>query len=539
VEQSLFHQKPLRHQVQSEIRKISVLTYEVTSAHLSLVSSRTITTLRRKQRCLGFRDLSRRLEQGKNVIAAPLNCLTVFEGSAREWQSLHHPRRALRARGKRVDGMMRLVLQWRHAWWTLVFLRFLLFSCSATGQLALSSSNVNFGSVQMGSSRTSSVTLSNSGKSTLTISQATVSGAGFSFAGPSLPITLASQQSATLSITFAPQASSGASGNVSVATFIAIGNSGKQRSSNTTITLSGTGTSSAAAVTPGYLAANPASVNFASMQVGSNQTKYMTLTNSGGSTVTISQATVTGTGFGLQGFSGSETLTAGQSLTLSIVFAPTLSGSASGAITFASDASDANLTVSLSGSGASPGQLTVSPGSMSFGTIAVGTSQKQTGMLSASGSSVTVSSGSSSSSEFSISGLTLPVTVAAGQSMPFAVTFAPQTSGTASANISFASNASTPSITAVATGTGETILQHSVDLSWGPSTSAVVGYNVYRASISSGPYSKINSALNATTAYTDNSVQAGTTYYYVTTAVDGNGAESGYSNQVQALIPTP
>ena len=66
-----------------------------------------------------------------------------------------------------------------------------------------------------------------------------------------------------------------------------------------------------------------------------------------------------------------------------------------------------------------------------------------------------------------------------------------------------------------------------------------MGYNVYRGTQSAGPYTKINSALDASTAYTDNSVQAGQTYYYVTTAVDANGAESSYSGAVQALVPTP
>jgi fibronectin type 3 domain-containing protein len=57
--------------------------------------------------------------------------------------------------------------------------------------------------------------------------------------------------------------------------------------------------------------------------------------------------------------------------------------------------------------------------------------------------------------------------------------------------------------------------------------------------VSGGPYSKINSALEGSTAYTDNTVTAGQTYYYVSTAVDGSGNESGYSNQAQAPIPTP
>jgi fibronectin type 3 domain-containing protein len=116
--------------------------------------------------------------------------------------------------------------------------------------------------------------------------------------------------------------------------------------------------------------------------------------------------------------------------------------------------------------------------------------------------------------------------------------FAPQASGTASGTLGFISNASN-AINESLTGNGIAPLQHSVSLSWAGSTSSVVGYNVYRGGTSGGPYTKINSTLDASTNYTDNSVQAGQTYYYVTTAVDSTGIESGYSNQVQAVIPSP
>jgi len=435
--------------------------------------------------------------------------------------------------------MRRLVFQWRHAWWKLVLLRFLLYSSAANGQLAITSSRIDFGSLLVGSSSTLSIAVSNSGKSNLMVSQATVTGAGFSFAGPDFPITLQPQQSASLSVTFSPQASGGASGGMTVVSWAPIGNSGKQRSNTTTIPLSGTGTSSGTATTAGYLAANPSGVNFGSIQVGNGQMQYVTLTNPGGASITISQATVTGSGFSLSGFTAPETLTAGQSLTLTVAFAPTLSGTSTGAVTFSSDAYNPTLSVSLSGTGTSPGQLTVTPGSMSFGTIVVGTSQSQTGTLSASGSSVTVSSGTSNSSEFILGGMTLPLTIAAGQSVPFSVTFSPQTSGTASANVSFASNASISSITEAVTGTGASAIQHNVDLSWNPSTSAVVGYNIYRATASGGPYTKINSFLDAASSYTDASVQSGQNYFYVATAVDASGVESGYSAEVSAAVPTP
>jgi fibronectin type 3 domain-containing protein len=150
-----------------------------------------------------------------------------------------------------------------------------------------------------------------------------------------------------------------------------------------------------------------------------------------------------------------------------------------------------------------------------------------------------MSSGTSSSSEFALSGVTFPLSIAAGQSVPFAVKFAPQVSGTASANISFASNASSSSVTETMTGTGALAIQHNADLSWGPSPSTVVGYNVYRGTTPGGPYTKINSSLDSSTLYTDSTVQSGQTYYYVITAVDATGMESAYSNQLQLEIPSP
>ncbi len=80
---------------------------------------------------------------------------------------------------------------------------------------------------------------------------------------------------------------------------------------------------------------------------------------------------------------------------------------------------------------------------------------------------------------------------------------------------------------------------HSVSLTWVASTSTVVGYNVYVGSISGGPYTLLNSTPVAALAYTDSSVVAGQTYFFVVTAVNSNGVESVVSNQVSVVIPTP
>jgi hypothetical protein len=87
-------------------------------------------------------------------------------------------------------------------------------------------------------------------------------------------------------------------------------------------------------------------------------------------------------------------------------------------------------------------------------------------------------------------------------------------------------------------GTCVTGNPHTVALTWVPSVSAnVVGYNVYRGSMSGGPYTKVNAAVITAASYTDSTVPSGQTFYYVATAVDSSGDESIYSNEAQAVVP--
>jgi Abnormal spindle-like microcephaly-assoc'd, ASPM-SPD-2-Hydin len=296
--------------------------------------------------------------------------------------------------------------------------------------------------------------------------------------------------------------------------------------------------SSAPAAVPGALVGNPSSVAFGSVRAGSTQSKTDVLTNTSNSPIAISQATATGAGFSISGINAPLTLNGGQSLTYTITFAPSTVASSTGSVAISSSARNAMLNIALSGAGTAPGQLTVSPASINFGTVAVGSNQSSAATLTASGGSVTISSASSNNPEFSLTGLTFPITLAAGQSTSFKPTFAPQASGSTSGSISFVSNASN-SAAQGETGTGVAAIQHSVSLSWSASTSAVIGYNVYRGIVSGGPYGQINLSLDPSTAYTDNTVQSGQTYFYVTTALDASNGESAHSNEVQAVIPLP
>jgi hypothetical protein len=189
--------------------------------------------------------------------------------------------------------------------------------------------------------------------------------------------------------------------------------------------------------------------------------------------------------------------------------------------------------------GTGAGQLSISPAAMSFGSVAVGSNSVKQGTLTAGTSDITVTSAAWNGTGYSLSGITFPVTVPAGQNLTFSVTFAPQVAGSAPGTVAFDSNATNSPATETLAGTGtqQQQSQHSVALNWDPSTSQVVGYNVYRRIGSTGSYAKLNPSVNTATSYTDNSVESGETYDYVTTAVDSNNAESAYSNEATAAIP--
>jgi hypothetical protein len=284
------------------------------------------------------------------------------------------------------------------------------------------------------------------------------------------------------------------------------------------------------------LTASPSPLDFGAVSDGSTATTSVVVTNTSTTTsATVTQATVTGAGFSL-GSSPSlpAVITAGQSMTFGITFSPTKGGAASGSLSIVSDAADANLAVTLTGDGLAAGQLAVTPSTIKFGNVAVGSSSAKTGTLIAGGSSITVSTIDQAATDYTVSGITFPTTISAGQTANFTVTFAPQTAGSSPGTITFVSNAiSNPSLTL--TGMGTQTVNHSVSLSW--NSQSVAGYSIYRGTTAGGPYTKRTSSLLTAPDYVDATVSSGSTYYYVVTAVDASGVESGYSNQAQAIIP--
>jgi len=135
--------------------------------------------------------------------------------------------------------------------------------------------------------------------------------------------------------------------------------------------------------------------------------------------------------------------------------------------------------------------------------------------------------------------VTPPLTLDPGQNVTLTVIFAPAATGSVTGSVSVVSSADNSPTTIALSGSGVSATAHSVTLNWTASVSAVAGYNVYRASVSGGPYAQLNFSLISGTSFTDSNVQAGKSYFYVTTAVDGSADESAFSNEVSATIPSP
>jgi hypothetical protein len=393
----------------------------------------------------------------------------------------------------------------------------------ATGTLGLSGSSLSFGAVAVGAGKTLTLTAKNTGEASLTITAGQSNSSQFAVSKPALPLAIAAGSSATLSVTFTPKATGSSSGTIAFSS----------DASDTSVNLQVSGDG----VEDGTLSPNPASLSFGSVQLGSNLSLYETLTNVGGSSVDLTQDSVTGTGFSVIGLTLPQTLTPGGSVTFSVVFAPQSAGSVSGSLTVDSDASNPSLTIPLSGDGAASGQLSLIPNSLNFGNVIVGNSSPLQASLKATGTNVTVSAPISSSSEYAVSGPTFPLTIQAGNSVTFTVTFTPQSTGQANATITFNSNASDSPTVLSLTGDGTNPTPHSVALSWNENSQDIIGYNVYRGTQHGGPYSQINTTLDSNTSYKDGSVTNGDTYYYVTTAVNSDEQESSYSNEAEAQIP--
>jgi hypothetical protein len=389
--------------------------------------------------------------------------------------------------------------------------------------LSANPTSLAFGNVNAGVTSSKSVTLTNNSTGSVTISQITVSAKDTTTSGVTLPVTLTPGQIQTMTVAFKPTAQEAVSGNITVM---------NSQGTTTVVAVSGTGVQAGINLTP-------SSANFGSVTVGATNSQTIQIGNTGNGVLTITQANVTGTGFSVAGLTLPLSINPGLTSTFNAQYQPATAGSASGSISIVSNAAVSPSVVTLTGTGVAATQiLSLSTTSLSFGNVNTGTNSTQTVSVTNTGNAnVQISQIAVAGTGYSLSGASTPITLTPSQKLTFSVIFNPTVAGTASGTVAITSNATGSPAMITLSGTGVTAVSHTVSLSWTASTSVVSGYNVYRSTTSGTGYAKVNGSLVAVVNYTDLSVANGTTYYYVTTAVDSSGNESSNSNEAVAVIP--
>ncbi|MGA7381005.1 MAG: choice-of-anchor D domain-containing protein [Terriglobales bacterium] len=176
------------------------------------------------------------------------------------------------------------------------------------------------------------------------------------------------------------------------------------------------------------ITAAPASLTFASQAVATTSTaKSVMLTNTGSATASVS---ISGSGNFAEANTCNGSLGAGASCTVNVTFSPTDVGAISGAVTVTDTASNSPQVISLSGTGATP--LTLSPATMAFGNVAVGTTSAAKTATVTNNQATTLNFTFAASGNYAAVGSgTSPcgTSLAAGKSCTMSVTFAPTANG--------------------------------------------------------------------------------------------------------------
>ena len=214
---------------------------------------------------------------------------------------------------------------------------------TGTGALIATPNTVTFGSVSIGQTASTTVSLLNGSSAPAEITQLNLIGQSFSLVRPNnLPITIAAGGTYSLSVQFNPVVAGTTTGQLTIA-------SNHSTEGIAAISLSGTGTAA-----PAVASISPTSLSFASQTIGtSSTTQTVTLTNTGGLPLAVSGIGLAGANSGSFSVSNNcgTTLTAGRSCTIQVGFLLTMLGAASAALTVADIAADSPQTVPLSGTG--------------------------------------------------------------------------------------------------------------------------------------------------------------------------------------------
>jgi len=217
--------------------------------------------------------------------------------------------------------------------------------------MSLNPATLTFTGQQVGTlSGSQRVTVTNTGGAALTISRVAVTG-DFTTSDTCVGTSIAVGGSCSVQVSFLPSVTGARAGLLTIY--------GNVSGGQATVSLSGTATAAGAVIL------SPVSVTYPGTDVGSTSAvQNITVSNTGGGTVTLQTPVVTGD-FAISANTCGTTLSPNVGCTVSVVFRPTASGARTG--TFDVTDSAGTQTAALNGTGELPATDTLAPLAVSFG----------------------------------------------------------------------------------------------------------------------------------------------------------------------------
>lgn len=214
---------------------------------------------------------------------------------------------------------------------------------TAPANISVDPEAVDFGSVQAGLTKDSSVTIANTGGATLGINGVSLGGANAdAFMQTNDCATVAGGESCTVNLTYYASGEGAQTAELTI-------QSGDEDTPTVTVPLTGTST----AVLTGEITVDPAQVQFGTVSVGASAEQTVTLTNTGLAGLTISSLDISGANSGdYMQTSDCSTVAKDASCSITVTYTASAAGASSATLTIESDDADnAPVDVQLSAQG--------------------------------------------------------------------------------------------------------------------------------------------------------------------------------------------
>ena len=354
--------------------------------------------------------------------------------------------------------------------------------------ISVSPTPLSFGNVTRGSSGDKILRISNTGSATLDVTGISSTNAQFSVVG-NMSFSISAGSYRDITVRFTPSATGTQAGTLNIYNNSSVNPKG--------VNMVGVGTGQP------VISVSPTPLSFGNVTLGSSKDLTLRISNTGNATLSVTSISSTNSQFSAVG-STSFNVSAGSYRNVTVRFTPTSAGNHGGTLRIYNNSSVNPKEVNMVGVGTGEPVISVSPISLSFGNVSLGSSGDTTLRISnTGGATLNVSSVSSTNSQFNVVGST-SFSISAGSYRDITVRFTPSSTGTQAGTLNIYNNSSVnpKSVNMVGVGTGEPVISVSpISLSFGNVSLGSSGDTTLRISNTGGATLNVSSVSSTNSQF--------------------------------------